>query len=164
MRRAIFNFRDFEEMIEKYNPFGFKNENGEICMFETYKDAYKYALRKLGDDMTAGFVDLPLYISKNTGLIIQEAEREAARMRPLWGPRDVQLIDLRNFKDGADSQLKNFIKCLHTITETKFDEASFQEALVWFKGYMDLIWLKIEQDENNRRGKGQTPTGSELLD
>lgn len=164
MRRAIFNYRDFEEMIEKYNPFGFKRENGEICIFETYEEAYKYALRKLGDDMTAGFVDLPLYISKNTGLIIQEAEREAARMRPLWGARDIQLIDLHTFKGGADNQLKNFIKCLHVITETQFDERGFQAALVWFKSYMEVKYLKIQQDEDNLRREGAHDGGESVLD
>lgn len=162
MRRAIFNYRDFEEMIEKYNPFGFKKENGEICMFETYKEAYIYALRKLGEDFKAGFVDLPLYISKNTGMIIQEAEREAARMRSLWGKNDVMLIDLRTFH-GSDNQLKNFIKCLHLITETKFDETSFQEALVWFKSYMELKWLKEERDEIDSRSEGDGGQ-QELLD
>lgn len=147
MRRAIFNYKSFEEMIEKYNPFGFKYSDGRICMFEDYKKAYYYAMRKLIDDFEAGYVDIILYLNKNTGLPVADCEKEVARMRSLWGKSDVRLFDLRGFSEETPYLMKNFIKSLHMITETEFDESAYQQAYVDFRNWAAAYWSMKDAKE-----------------
>lgn len=154
MNKAVFNYHCFEEMIERYNPFGFKKDNGVIMMFEDYSAAYYYALQKLGTDFKKGVIDVPLYISDRTGLPISEAEHIFDDMKSLLGKEELLDIDLRTF-DGAERRLRDFIKALHTISETKFDEVAFQDAYAKFKQFMELLWLKEEiKDESSEGNQG----------
>lgn len=153
MRRAVFNYHSFEEMIERYNPFGFKYADGRICMFETYAEIYFYALKRLADDFEEGYVDLVLYVCKNTGLSISECESEVQRMRSLWGQKDHRFIDIKDFGEGTRDALKTLIKCLHTITETKFNEAAFDEAFAKFQDYMNVVWTRKAAEEELKEAK-----------
>lgn len=143
-------YRDFEEMIEKYNPFGFK-EDGEIQCYLTYEDAYYAAMKKLKELFPRGYVDLPLYITMTTGLPLPDSEREFMRMRPIWGNEQVKLIDINEFSYGTQSDLESFIVSLHQITETKFCKSSFLEAYERFLYYVE----RLNREEELKRKKDE---------
>lgn len=54
------------EMIQKYNPFFFK-EGNEILNFKDYGEVYLYALKLLKKHFPRGYIDVPLFLNIATG-------------------------------------------------------------------------------------------------
>lgn len=136
-----FSPKSFMDLIERYNPFGYKKEDGETCTFRTYKDAYLYSFKQLYLMFPRGYLDLVLFVSQQTKM----PHADSVRIVKTWKSlevTDVMLVDLRTNDNARKFDLMRIIKALHTISETRFNEAMFSEALVDFD-----LWLELEENK-----------------
>lgn len=141
MRRVNFSYKDFEEMIEKYNPFGFKQEDGKIEMYVDYGVAYFDCMKKIYEQFPKGLVDLILFLHQATTLPIRDAEREFKRMIPFVGNCELIAVDfITPTRESLVREMRPIMKALHTITETKFNESYFLQAVDKF-----LVWHTLKK-------------------
>lgn len=128
---------DIAELVELYNPFGFKDERGRIMVFRTYDEAYyELILRvyKAGPIM----VDAILFIVDNLGMSLTEAKRFFGTWSGYIGVNDpVFLFDWKNGGKGRDTQLEKIARGMHLISETKFNADMFRNALDRFKSTLN---------------------------
>lgn len=150
MSRKI-NPRDFVELIEKYNPFGFKKPDGEVLAFETYKKLYVYTLEQLLEMFPRGYIDMTLFLQKQMNIPFHDAEMTVRSWGNVHLESDTFVLEL--WKDDAVrlNNLKRVFMCLHEISGTKFDEVQFRQALMQF----DLDFELKEKDKkySERYGK-----------
>lgn len=138
-RRLLYH--SFEEMIEKYNPFGFKEADGEICLFDDYKHAYLDAMQRMFKYFPKGIVDCALYLHYCTGMPYLEAVDESAHLRSHFMIDEYLDIDYTGQK--TKSRMEPFLRMLHEITETKFDKEAFDEAFELFE-----LWMENQKVKN----------------
>ena len=150
MMNKWFNPKSFIDLIERFNPFGFKKEDGDTQVFREYKDAYLYALKKLFLQFPRGYIDFTLYIEAQTKLPFADSVR-VVRSWKTMDVNEVELIDLRSNDRARYLDLMKVMKCLHTISETKFNEAMFKQALMEFDLWLETVENKKLMDyvENN---------------
>lgn len=141
--KLTYKYKDFEEMIERYNPFGFKDKSGKIGMYPTYKEAYYACLQALYEAFPKGFIDVPLFIHEQTGLPIRDAESEFARMKSYLGDCDIIKVDWFEERSRLVRELRPFMQAMHLITETKFDENFFLSAVDTFIHWADANKLDV---------------------
>lgn len=132
-KKKWFNPRDFADFIERFNPFGFKQPNGEVCIFEDYGKLYEYTLKKLYESFPRGYLDLSLFLHEQTGMPIGDCEDVVRGWKREGISSDVHLLE-EGWEPNVerDRYLVNLFKALHTISETKFDAAKFSQELVVF--------------------------------
>lgn len=138
--RVKYQFKDFEEMIERYNPFGFKDKSGKIGMYVDYGKAYYACMQALYEAFPKGFIDVPLFIHEQTGLPIRDAEGEFGKMKSYLGDCDIIAVDWFEERGRLIRELRPFMQALHLITETKFDENFFLSAVDAF-----IPWLEANK-------------------
>lgn len=129
-RKQKLNLESFEEIMEQRNPFGFKDENGKVKLFDDYGKVYLYTVRKLKEKFPRGYIDLSLFINEMTGMPLEECESVVKRFS-VKGLEDVMFVpDIWDTKGMAFSHtLMLIMKGLHCITETEFDTMMFSRAL-----------------------------------
>lgn len=133
-----FNPKSFVDLIMRYNPFGFKKENGDTCIFKTYTDCYLYALKKLYLQFPRGYIDMALFVEAQTKLPFNDS----VRVVKSWKSMDIQETMLIDFTDEGvvpRYQLSGIMKALHTISETRFNDAMFLEAYQLFKNWQEMV-------------------------
>lgn len=130
--------RDLAELVEKYNPFGFKDEKNDLMIFKDYDAAYYELLNRL---YKAGptYIDLILFCHDNWGM----KPVDASRFVNLWHrscgiTSETLLIDWQYGGAERDSILQRLAKAAHLITETKFNNDMFLNALNRFKTIKNL--------------------------
>lgn len=125
--------RDIAELVELYNPFGFKDPKGRIMVFRTYDEAYYELLErvyKAGPTM----VDLVLFVVDNLGMSLQEAKKFVYLWKGYCGVKDTLfLFDWKNGGKDRDKQLEQIARGMHILSETKFNNDMFLSALNRFK-------------------------------
>lgn len=149
-KEQIFAATNFEELMEEHDPFAIKDEKGKIKFFKTYEDVYYFVLMHLFYNNRRGYVDLVLLVSQLTKLTIKESETVVADMHGLWGKEDALIIPMPWIKEFEEQteDLKNLFKCLHLITETKFNEYDFDSALARAR----LSWIReIAREKMNKK-------------
>ena len=128
---------DFGTSILKYNPFGIKDEKGELMLFETWEGMYKYTIRKMSEWFGKGIVDVVLLVSKLTGISVMEAKVEVRQ----W--RKQGFFDAYVFLDSPDGwvveedrteyhRMVRLFEMLHSISGTRLDKMMFDNALTGF--------------------------------
>lgn len=128
---------DFGTSILKYNPFGIKDEKGELMLFETWEGMYKYIIRKMSEWFGKGIVDVVLLVSKLTGISVMEAKVEVRQ----W--RKQGFFDAYVFLDSPDGwvveedrteyhRMVRLFEMLHSISGTRLDKKMFDNALTAF--------------------------------
>ena len=128
---------DFGTSILKYNPFGIKDEKGELLLFETWEGMYKYTILKMSEWFQKGIVDVVLLVSKLTGISIMEAKIEVRQ----W--RKQGFFDAFVFLDSPDGwvveedrteyhRIVRLFEMLHSISGTRLDKVQFNSALMAF--------------------------------
>lgn len=132
------NFSCFEEMIEKYNPFAFKDAKGEAMLFSDYGEVYKYLFKTLAEECPAGYVDLPLFMHKRTGMPLADCK---SFVRSWWKKDEVVRLDWTFFPQ-VRSFLIELATMFHKISETAIDHEKLQMRLQVFLGE---IKVKLEQ-------------------
>lgn len=118
-----------EELIERYNPFAFKDEKNRIEMYETYEKAYYELFRRI---YAAGpkMVDAVVFCVDTWGMTLADAQRFVALWRPMMRKKD-ELFQF-DWKDGGterDRDLEVFARGCHLISETRFNKDMFSYAL-----------------------------------
>ena len=138
MNRMKLDTRDVAEFIEKYNPFGFKDEKGAFMIFKDYDAAYFELLTRL---YNAGpkYIDMILFCHDNWGMKPVDGSRFVNLCRRACGlPGETLLIDWKDGGAGRDRLLQTLAKGAHLITETKFNTSMFLNALNRFKSLKSL--------------------------
>lgn len=125
----------YQEVLTRHNPYGFTVPNTDKIVpldFPNIIEAYKYTLERLYLMFPRGYIDLTLFVAKNTPLDFRDAERYVATMKRLGIEKDVILIDGWTPSKKRDSTLKLIFIALHTATYTPFQEGFFLTAVNWF--------------------------------
>lgn len=131
MKSNVYDAKDLAELVEQHNPFGIKGNDGSILFFESYAAVYFHVLVVLHTQFKRGYVDLILLINVLTQVGASVCEELFRNMRSLWGSNPEKLI-MYNFDSTDDddhADLALIMKCLHVISETKFDAYQFREAI-----------------------------------
>lgn len=117
-----------EELIKKYNPFGFKGSDGEIKMFEDYGKAYLYALEKLHELFPRGYIDVPLFLHMMTGQPLAVCMMFTHKSSFLKTVNKGVLICEPVKGVPPKEQYENLMKAMHTLSETQFSQDYFNWA------------------------------------
>lgn len=132
-KKMKINVRDIAELVELYNPFGFKDAKGRIMVFRTYEDAYSELLMRI---YKAGpiMVDAVLFCSEQLGMTLSESKKFVALWRGYCGVADPQfLFDWQHGGKDRDMKLEQFARGMHLLSETKLNKDMFLSALNRFK-------------------------------
>ena len=132
------NPRDLAELIEVYNPFGFKTPNRVIMIFPTYEECYMEMLNRMYQSFPR-YVDLVLFCVDNLDMPHLDAERFIRGWRSLSVGAEF-LIDWKEGGKERDHILENVARGLHTISGTTFNKDMFYMALEKFKIQNNLIF------------------------
>ena len=128
---------DFGASILKYNPFGIKNEKGELMLFETWEGMYNYTILKMSEWFQKGIVDVVLLVSKMTGISVMEAKIEVRQWRKMGFFDAYILLDSPDRwvveEDRTEyHRMIRLFEMLHSISGTRLDKAMFNSALTAF--------------------------------
>lgn len=128
---------DLTDFIQKHNPFGVKNEDGEIQYFKTYKEAYLYVFRLLHTHFTRGYVELPLLLHELTQMKSTECTRMMHLFKSEWGKDEVRLMEY-NFlcEENSFEDLRIILRTLHRLSGTQFDEEMMLQARAVFRNQL----------------------------
>lgn len=137
---------EFFEVMEKVNPFAFKDEKGKICIFKDYRAAYLYGIEKMYAMSMGGWLDLVLFMCTHCGFSLPDAVRfmeSFERSGALTASDEsdkTQLVQI-DWTDYKDMQrvLTRVFNGLHWILETKFNNDMFRSALDTFCAKMGVI-------------------------
>lgn len=131
------NFDCFEDMIEKYNPFAFKDAKGEAMLFSDYGKVYEYLFKTIAEECPAGYIDIPLFMNKRTGMPLLDCKRF---VNTWWKKDEVVHLDWTFFPD-VRAFLIELVTMFHKISETAVDHEKLQMRLAVFLGE---IKVKLE--------------------
>lgn len=120
---------DFETLICEHNPFGMKEPDGKVCIFQDYSQVYSETIRRLREKHPRGYVEMALFLHENCSAPIQYARQLVAQWRGLGYKGDPIQIRWNSEVDGRDNQLRLIMRCLHTLSGTSFKEDMFKIAL-----------------------------------
>lgn len=127
------NLQSFEDLMMRYNPFGYKQSDGKVCMFNTYYDAYLYTMEQLFIKFPRGYIDMVVFLNDMTQMPYLECSEIVV------GQFGKELSDPVLLPEGWDVNsaalsftMMKIIKKLHTITETEYSPTEFQQALAKF--------------------------------
>lgn len=128
---------DFGSSILKYNPFGIKNEKGELMLFETWKEMYKYTMLKMSEWCPKGIVDVVLLVSKLTGISVMEAKVEVRQWRKQGFFDAFVILDSPDGWVAEEDRTEyhrmiRLFEMFHSISGTRLDKEMFDEALTAF--------------------------------
>lgn len=121
--------RDIAELIENYNPFGFKDSKQRIMVFRDYEAAYIELIDRL---YQAGpmMVDAVLFLKDNLGMPIIEAQDFVRLWKFVVGQKeDDFFFDWKKGGYYLDAPLERFAKGMHLLSETRFNKDMFKSAL-----------------------------------
>ena len=59
--KSWFDPKDLVYIIERYNPFAFKDKEGRLLLFKDYTAAYRYTLKQLAKRFPKGYIDMTIF-------------------------------------------------------------------------------------------------------
>lgn len=124
------------EMIQKYNPFFFK-EGNEILNFKDYGEVYLYALKLLKKHFPRGYIDVPLFLNIATGqplYVCTEFTRRSSYLITINGG-----VFLCTGDDGtlAKERFARLFCALHALSNTQFSQFYFDRA--WERFVSEIV-------------------------
>lgn len=137
MSKNWLNPTSFEDLIKRFNPFGFKKSNGETEAFKDYGDLYLFTMRHLAAQFPRGYIDMVLFLEARTQMPTDYLKRLVKTFKPLGLKYDVFLLEYWNEERGAKEGMERIMKCLHTISETNFNQSYFNKAWETFSYEME---------------------------
>lgn len=143
-----FKLKDYEDIVGRYNPMGIRTDKGPLS-FATLTEAYYYVIEKLFVTFPRGYLDLPLFVCKETNINIRDAERFVKIYGRTMGCDEIMLIKLWCKNRERDEFLRRLCNMLHMVTGTTFKNDFFLEALNRFDNQYEQLKSRIE--------KGDTP-------
>ena len=128
---------DFGKLIQKHNPFGFK-EGNEIKFFKNYGEVYLYALKLLKKHFPRGYIDVPLFLNIATGQplsVCTEFTRRSSFLITINGG-----IFLCESVDGQmpKEKYERLMRALHVLSNTQFSQDYFNWAWEEFVGELKI--------------------------
>ena len=128
---------DFGKLIQKHNPFGFK-EGNEIKFFKNYGEVYLYALKLLKKHFPRGYIDVPLFLNIATGQplsVCTEFTRRSSFLLTINGG-----IFLCESVDGQmpKEKYERLMRALHVLSNTQFSQDYFNWAWEEFVGELKI--------------------------
>lgn len=146
-KREWFNPQDFADLIERFNPFGFKEPGGKIRSFEDYGKVYEYTLEKLAMTFPRGYIDVPLFIHNETGMPIGDCENIVSDMKCYGLTEEEYLVEIWESGSERNTFFRQLLQGLHMISETKFSESYYIQALRNFDVSLEIIKQKAFGNE-----------------
>lgn len=124
----------FEELIEKYNPFAFKDAKGEPMLFSDYGKIYEYLFKCLAEECPVGYIDLPLFMHKRTKMPLNDCKHFIGTW---WKRGEVVHLDWTYFPEVRPF-LIDLVDLFHKISETAIDHEKLQMRLAVFLGEIKM--------------------------
>lgn len=124
----------FAEHIEQHNPFGIKDEKGNVLYFKTYRENYLYVLKEMRRYCKRGYVEIAVLLHHLSGFdeaTCIEIEISGMKLFPIL--RNVPILIDWERPDATYNQIAAIIKSFHLLTNTQFDFAMFEMAWNDFK-------------------------------
>lgn len=115
------------EMIQKYNPFFFK-EGNEVKSFKDYGEVYLYALKLLEKHFPRGYIDVPLFLHIATGQPLAVCEREIKKSSMLVTVNGGIILCEAVNGEKPKEKYEKLMRALHTLSNTKFSQDYFNWA------------------------------------
>lgn len=119
-KQMLLSGLDFVDIIEKHNPFGFKDKDGTVCIFRDYSEVYLETMNRLLEQHPRGYIELALFVSENCGIPL----KDAADIVKSWVRRgDIEEPLLVRWDDGDGmlcKTMRDIMVKLHNISETHF--------------------------------------------
>ena len=149
------NPKDFVDLIERFNPFGFKKANGETQVFETYRDLYLYTIDQLSLEFPRGYIDLTLFLKDQMQIPFAESDRLVKNWKPLGITTDTLL--LKTWEDTPERKnfLRNVLVALHSISGTRFNEDMFLQALRDWDAMQELKKVQRHEAYNDKEDSSE---------
>ena len=145
-KKDWFKPRDFVDLIERYNPFGLKQPDGDTRIFKDYSEVYLFVMNELYKKFPQGYIDLVVFLNEQTSMPVEVAE-EFVREWNKYGISDsVKLLRLDVKDVQREIYLRQLMRGMHEISGTLFDEDMFIKALRLFD-------LKLEYGNSRRKEK-----------
>lgn len=127
--------KNFEELIKKYNPFGIKDDEGDVMLFDDYGKMYSYVLKFLKEQCPKGYIDIPLLMHMLTRQPLSVCitfVRKNTFIRCLGGMQNISR-DYIYFCPPVDGvfpkeKIENLFNAFHTISETHLMQGYFNVA------------------------------------
>lgn len=126
-------YHDLAELIEKYNPFGYKDERSRICIFATYEEVYYETCKRLFK-LGGPYVDLVQFCVENFAMPVRDAERFIAEWKHLSLPKGEFVYLDWSGEDGKLTQtLEAICKGLHGLSGTRLNKDMLLGAIYRFQ-------------------------------
>ena len=135
--KSWFKPQDLKYIIEKYNPFVFKDKEGKILLFKDYTAAYKYTLKQLAKRFPKGYIDMTIFLCEQMSISLKETVQEVTQWKEHGIKDDIFYLKIWERTTERNSMLTDIFKALHMISGTKFDEISFRTAMKEFDTWWD---------------------------
>ena len=134
-------------LLNYCNPFGLQMQTGEAMLFKDVTEAYFYVLVKIVTLFPRGYVDIVLLLCH---LYPQCTWFEIGRMKRTVTKTtmsdDVELVKVWN-SEKCEDFFRQLMVGLHALSETKFNNAAFLNALELFKMKVETLQMNRKNDE-----------------
>ncbi|MBQ3926938.1 MAG: hypothetical protein II706_08120 [Bacteroidaceae bacterium] len=144
---------EVEALWRKYNPLGLRFPNGRPYEFNTRTEVYLTVMNRVHALFPRGYIETVLLVSTlYPHLSFKEAREHATWMEPM-GVAPCVMVDYQHKE--ASLYFDSFLRALHKICESDFDNNSYKEAWNLFQNRLELETLKQQQknEQENERGK-----------
>ena len=118
----------YDDMLSRYNPFGFKSPDGASMAFKNYGEAYLFTLRKLVEEFPRGYIDLVLFIHKMTQIPIHDCSQVAKRFKNLKMSEGVITIKFWLQDTNSKEEFQKIMQSLHLLSDTPFNAPLYNHA------------------------------------
>jgi hypothetical protein len=135
--KSWFDPKDLVYIIERYNPFAFKDKEGRLLLFKDYTAAYRYTLKQLAKRFPKGYIDMTIFLCEQMSISLKETVQEVTQWKELGIKDDIFYLKIWERTTERNSMLTDIFKVLHMISGTKFDEFSFRIAMKEFDTWWD---------------------------
>lgn len=129
--KEIFDAQTYKELLEKFNPFGFKEPDGRSSVFNNYGELYYHIMEKIVTTFPRGYIDIILLIMEEMKISINDAEKIFRKHFMRVFKTEYKLVELWNEDDKErDKFFRDLLFCFHSYSGTKFNESYYRDALL----------------------------------
>lgn len=128
MAKTILKAGKFQGIIEKVNPFGICDENGEPLIFADYARLYYFVLMFAKTRFPKGFIDIPLLLHQLIQISLPDARRLAKRLPFIKTECEIFLCGWEDKESNPKFQAEQLMRALHSLSDTKFSQDFFNWA------------------------------------
>lgn len=126
----------FNQLVDKFCPFLFMDESGNLLIYNSREDLYYDTLDKLYHLFPTGFVNMYIFLYEAChfdALQIRKLMSMSRNSRFLTSSETLWNLELK--PDYGRELAESIIQTLHLISDTKFDTDAFRSAYARFVTY-----------------------------